>query len=262
MSIAAWIAAIVLGGAGLYALHRLALFLEARGWLFYINRRPQVSLGAAIGSALDPALRRMLEAKQQEHRLEEDESGDGLLRNPRDEGLEIRELERHEVGDVWSIDRAEVIDGIYRYRRGELVLETRHFDVQGWPPGESEHYGPILLDCFDRGGTFYGAFEGATLVGVAVLESRFIGRASDWLQLKFLHVSRAQRGTGLGCALFEKAVARARELGARRLYVSSTPSENSVRFYLHRGCRVTDEVDAALFELEPDDIHLECDVPA
>jgi N-acetylglutamate synthase-like GNAT family acetyltransferase len=33
---------------------------------------------------------------------------------------------------------------------------------------------------------------------------------------------------GLGSALFEKAVARARELGARRLYISSTPSENTV----------------------------------
>jgi hypothetical protein len=33
-----------------------------------------------------------------------------------------------------------------------------------------------------------------------------------------------------------------------------------VRFYLRRGCRVTDEVDAALFALEPEDIHLELDI--
>jgi len=56
-------------------------------------------------------------------------------------------------------------------------------------------------------------------------------------------------------------VAKARELGARRLYISATPSENTVRFYLRRGCRVTDEVDAALFDLEPDDIHLELGIP-
>jgi hypothetical protein len=56
-------------------------------------------------------------------------------------------------------------------------------------------------------------------------------------------------------------VAKARELGARRLYISSTPSENTVRFYLRRGCRVTDDVDAALFKLEPKDIHLEFDIP-
>jgi predicted N-acetyltransferase YhbS len=88
-----------------------------------------------------------------------------------------------------------------------------------------------------------------------------MGRERDQLQLKFLHVGRRHRQAGLGRALFEKAVARARELGARRLYISSTPSENTVRFYLRRGCRVTDEVDAALFELEPEDIHLEFDIP-
>ncbi|HVH04817.1 MAG TPA: GNAT family N-acetyltransferase, partial [Myxococcota bacterium] len=92
------------------------------------------------------------------------------------------------------------------------------------------------------------------------LESRFIGRAQDQLQLKFLHVSRPHRRSGLGRALFDRAAARARELGARRLYVSATPSENTIGFYLRRGCRVADEVDAKLFALEPEDIHLELDL--
>jgi predicted N-acetyltransferase YhbS len=153
-----------------------------------------------------------------------------------------------------------VIDAVYYCSGTELVLRSEHHDVKGWPPGEEERYGPILLDCFDRGGTFYGAFDGETLVGAAVLESRFIGRAMDQLQLKFLHVGRRHRQTGLGCRLFEKAVTRARELGARLLYISSTPSENTVRFYLRRGCRLADPVEAALFELEPEDIHLELDI--
>ena len=174
--------------------------------------------------------------------------------------MKIRELERQEIRDIWSIDRAEVIERIYYLEDDELVLKPEHYDVQGWPPGEPERYGPILLDCFDRGGTFYGAFNGETLIGVMVLESSFMGRDEDQLQLKFLHVSRRYRKTGLGRRLFEKAVARAREFGARRLYISATPSENTIGFYLRRGCRVTDEVDPALFELEPDDIHLELDL--
>jgi predicted N-acetyltransferase YhbS len=176
--------------------------------------------------------------------------------------VRIRELERREVRDLWSIDRGEVVHEVYHLEDDELVLKPEHHDIRGWPPGEPERYGPILLDCFDCGGTFYGAFEGDTLIGAAVLESRFIGRVEDQLQLKFLHVGRGHRQAGLGRTLFDKAVARARELGARRLYISSTPSENTVRFYLRRGCRVTDEVDAALFELEPEDIHLEFDIPA
>ena len=174
--------------------------------------------------------------------------------------MKIREFGRHEIRDVWSIDRAEVIDRVY-YREGkELVLKPEHHDLTGWPPGEPERDGPILLDCFDRGGTFYGAFDIDTLVGAAVLESRFIGPDKDQLQLKFLHVDRRHRRSGLGCALFNKAVARARELGAHRLYISATPSENTVNYYLRRGCRVTDDVDAALFELEPEDIHMEFDI--
>jgi len=169
-------------------------------------------------------------------------------------------LEREEIHDVWSIDRSERIDGLYRHEGDRLVLEPGRHDLRGWPAGEAERYGPMLLDCFDRGGTAYGAFDGERLVAAAVLESRFIGPRRDRLPLKFLHVGRRHRGAGLGSRLFERAVARARELGARKLYVSSTPSKNSVRFYLRRGCRVTGEVDAALFELEPEDIHLELDI--
>jgi len=180
---------------------------------------------------------------------------------PRALGVKIRELDRQGIHDLWSIDRAEVIDKVYYCEDNELVLRSEHHDMRGWPPGEPERYGPILLDCFERGGTFYGAFDGETLIGATVLESRFIGREKDQLQLKFLHVSRGHRQAGLGCTLFERAVAKARELGARRLYVSSTPSENTVRFYLRRGCRVTDDVDAFLFELEPEDIHLDFEIP-
>ena len=176
--------------------------------------------------------------------------------------MTIRELTRQEIEDIWSIDRAEVIDNVYYYENSRLVLKPEHYDMKGWPPGEPEHYGPILLDCFDHGGTFYGAFDGHKLVGTAVLESRFIGHAGDQLQLKFLHVSKGYRKSGLGRALFRRAVAKARELGARRLYISSTPSENTVDFYLGLGCRVTEEVDPVLLELEPKDIHLEFNIPA
>jgi predicted N-acetyltransferase YhbS len=176
--------------------------------------------------------------------------------------VEIRGLQRDEIANVWSIDRAEVIEGIYRLRGGELALERVHHDVPGWPPGEPAHYGPLLLDCVDHGGVAYGAFDGGELIGAAVVESRFIGRANDTIQLKFLHVSRRARGKGVGVALFAKAAARARALGARRLYVSSTESEHTVQFYLRRGCRLAEEVDAALFALEPADIHLALELPA
>ena len=173
----------------------------------------------------------------------------------------FRELKRDEVEQVWTIDRGEFIENVYYLEDGALILKPDPFDVQGWPPGESALYTPILLDCYDRGGTFYGAFMADELIGVAVLESKFMGKDKDQLQLKFLHVSRHHRKKGLGRTLFEQAVGRARELKARRLYISATPSENTVNFYLRLGCVVTKEVDDALFALEPEDIHLEYQIP-
>jgi predicted N-acetyltransferase YhbS len=169
----------------------------------------------------------------------------------------IRELARDEIEDIWGIDRSETIENVYYLRDKALVLEAEHYDMPGWPPGEAERYTPILCDCFDRDGTFYGAFEGSEMVGVAVLESKFIGKAKDQLQLKFMSVDSGYRKKGMGKVLFEKAVERAETLGARRLYISATPSENTVNFYLHMGCEVTGEIDRELFELEPEDIHLE-----
>ena len=173
----------------------------------------------------------------------------------------IREMKRHEVEDIWQIDRSEVIDRIFYHIDGKLVLRAEHYDMTGWPPGEAEQYGPILLDCFDRGGSFYGAYRNDELVGVVILDGMFIGRQRDQFQLKFLHVSSSCRKQGLGQTLFEKAVARARQLGAKRLYISATPSENTVNFYQHLGCVVTGELDSELFQLEPEDIHLEYTIP-
>jgi predicted N-acetyltransferase YhbS len=172
--------------------------------------------------------------------------------------ISLRDLLRREVAQVWSIDRSEVIEGFYHLEGGTLVLRPQHEEVPGWPAGEAEKYTPILLDCFDRGGWFHGAFDEGRLIGVAVLESRFIGR--DQLQLKFLHVSRAYRGQGLGARLFELARDTARKRGAARLYISATPSENTVNFYTRMGCVIAREPDRELFELEPEDIHLECDI--
>lgn len=171
--------------------------------------------------------------------------------------MNIRLLQRDEIPLIWQIDRREIIENVYHLRDGKLVLEPEYYDMQGWPPGEAENYTPILLDCYDRGGFFWGVFENDKLIGISVLESKFIGSRHDTLQLKFLHVDRDCRGQGLGTKLFEVAVQQARELGAKKLYISATPSEHTVNYYMRLGCVLASEIDPELFALEPEDIHLE-----
>jgi len=171
--------------------------------------------------------------------------------------LNIRLLQRDEIPLIWQLDRREIVQNIYVLRDRNLVLKPDYFDIQGWPPGEAELHTPLLLDCYDRGGMFWGAFENSTLFGVAILESKFISSQQDTLQLKFLHVSRDVRKQGLGSRLFNLAAEEARTLGARKLYISATPSENTINYYLRLGCVLATKVEPELFALEPEDIHLE-----
>ncbi|MFX1414991.1 MAG: hypothetical protein ACFFA2_14320 [Promethearchaeota archaeon] len=43
---------------------------------------------------------------------------------------------------------------------------------------------------------------------------------------------------------------------AKKLFIS-TPSKNTIDFYLGIGCKLTNELIPKLYELEPEDIHLQ-----
>lgn len=173
----------------------------------------------------------------------------------------FRDLLKEEIEQVWEIDRSEVIENIYYLENDVLVLKPEFYNMTGWPPGEAEAFYPILLNCFTQGGWFHGLFEDSRLIGVVVLDNKFIGKNKDTLQLKFLHVSAAHRSHGYGGQLFELARLKVEERGAAKMYISATPSENTINFYLKRACTISRETDPILFGLEPDDIHLECSVP-
>ncbi len=98
-----------------------------------------------------------------------------------------------------------------------------------------------------------GAFDGSLLVGFAVLRYRLAERTAE---LAALFVSRAYRRRGIAARLTWRVVELAQADGADALYVSATPSESAVGFYLSQGFRVAQKVDGELFALEPDDIHL------
>lgn len=175
--------------------------------------------------------------------------------------LLFRELAIDELDAIWRIDRGEYIESIYRCSSGALSEETINLQLPGWPPRDREVYAPILRECCEHGGYFCGAFDQGRLVAVVVLGDRFLGGAQDQLQLKLMYVDRAYRKTGLGRRLFEAAVEEARRRGARRLYISSCETKNTVDFYRHLGCKMTSEVDPELLALEPMDIHMEFEIP-
>ena len=44
------------------------------------------------------------------------------------------------------------------------------------------------------------------------------------------------------------------------MYISATPTQHTIDFYLRLGCQVTNEPDPELFAQEPEDIHFEYDL--
>lgn len=176
--------------------------------------------------------------------------------------IEYRLLAKDELQLIWTIDRSEFIARIYVLVDGELVLEELNVDLKGWPPGTPEKDAIEFDEAFDAGAWFLGAWDGAILAGLAVLDKRPLETQGGALQLSFLHVSRRYRGTGVGVELFDRARTEAASNGAPMMYISATESEHTVQFYLARGCRLNPSPDPRLFELEPKDLHLLADCPA
>lgn len=171
--------------------------------------------------------------------------------------IDYHKLHRADIQKIWSIDRTEKIEAQYYFQSGELKLRAVKIDVSGWPVGEPEKYTPILERYYELEGWLYGAFDRQTLVGIVVLGDSFISAARDQLELKFLYVDREYRKQLLGQSLFNLAVQEAAKRDAKSMYISATPTKRTIDFYIRMGCILAKEPDAKLYELEPEDIHLE-----
>jgi len=167
-------------------------------------------------------------------------------------------MEKSEIGRIAEIDRTEHITTTYLIEDGVLVSREVDWKVPRWPLEGSDDFsvnGMIksLVPILEEDGVLYGAFDGDLLAGIAVFRPRL---TKTQAQLVFLHVSNAYRRQGIGTKLQQETERLAIESGAEELYVSATPSESAVGFYKSHGYIPTSEPNPALFELEPDDIHM------
>jgi GNAT superfamily N-acetyltransferase len=167
-------------------------------------------------------------------------------------------MEASELARIGEIDRSEHVTREYSYRRGTLEGRTVDVVVPTWSrSGDHEHSVQGRVDAWqpilDRGGTLVGAFDAEILAGFAIYRPHL---AEGMANLSVLHVSRNYRRKGIGSLLAGEVARLARVDGARRLYVSATPSGPTVEFYRSHGFEPTDEPNEALLGLEPHDIHM------
>ncbi len=171
--------------------------------------------------------------------------------------IEIRRLAADELPRIGEIDRSERVRIGYRQEAEVLIPMPVVWDIPDWFEGDGAHgVGRVTagtLEDLAAGGTAIAAFEDDRLVALAVYRPRLRPATG---QLAFLHVSCSHRRLGIASRLFDRVVRRARADGATSLYVSATPSESAVGFYLSKGFLPTGDPDPRLLEEEPDDIHM------
>jgi GNAT superfamily N-acetyltransferase len=175
--------------------------------------------------------------------------------------MRVERLRSAEVDRVASIDRSEHVDLQYRVIDGELqqvpatITEVPAWDPWGSGPHSVAAETEFCTSALARGGVLLGALHAERTAGLAIIVPRF---EPPMAWLAFLHVSRPDRRKGAAQALWSAAVEIALEAGATSIYVSATPTESAVGFYLRQGCRLAEPAHPDLFALEPDDIHLTC----
>ena len=115
----------------------------------------------------------------------------------------------------------------------------------------------LLKNLHQQGALCVGGFdESNRLIAVQVVYNQHIADYPEAKLLQYFYVDADHQGLGIGTQLMQAAIASAKQLNAKQLYISATPSKRTVDFYLKQGAQLLAQPDQQLFEREPEDIHL------
>ena len=167
--------------------------------------------------------------------------------------ITIRQMPKDQVHQLGELDISESGDMVYKWIEGRVEATHQEWHRPRWDEAANQRHIENVLSDLARGGALLGAFDGESLVGVAVLRYKL---TDDMAQLAGLWVSRDYRRHKVAAGLVQEIVRLAKENGARALYVSATPSRSAVGFYQSQGFQPTLQVNRELYELEPEDIHM------
>ena len=172
--------------------------------------------------------------------------------------IRMRRMQNSEIERIAEIDRSEHVTKAYACKDGSLEPRDVDWQIPRWSTqGDHDHTVQARVDesrlVLDRGGVLLGAFDGETLVGFAIYRPNL---SEDTAQFAMLHISNGYRRQGIGSLFTSEVIKLAKADGAKKLYVSSSPSASTVHFYMNHGFELAQEVNPELYELEPEDIHM------
>lgn len=150
-----------------------------------------------------------------------------------------------------DFNREQKFTRIYVRKGNQYVLEEQS-GVMDWSIDKKREVAKDLMD--DSTYISYIASEGDKIIGFVSL----VRKMTDDRRMIFdvIQVDKSWRGQGIGRLLWEKAAEEARLNGAKELYISACPSEETIGFYRAMGADVTDDPIIAIAKDEPDDLQL------
>ena len=159
----------------------------------------------------------------------------------------------------YSLDdfkRHQAVTECWRNIDGEWKLLPIAF-TEDWGLEKCREEAADLLQRADRDLIVFVALQNDKVVGYVTVNTRAMGARSQYLQLESFQVSEPFRGQGVGKALFAKACAAAKELGAQKLYISAHSSKESQAAYRALGCVHAQESIPWIADQEPYDVQME-----
>lgn len=185
-----------------------------------------------------------------------------MEKNTDDEvNIEIRELKRVDLhcNFLKKFNRYQITNRVWYKERNEndkYILKDDYF-IDTWDEDRKIQIVEYLRECIGRGGLAVGAYYGNDLIGFANIESELVGTNKEYLELPFIHVSNEFRDRGIGKKLFKLCSIKAKEKGAKKLYIGAHPSVETQDFYKSIGCTYAVEINKDIFNREPLDIQME-----
>lgn len=164
--------------------------------------------------------------------------------------IELKKLSRGDLEKVYQIDRSENVDRIYR-ASGEF-LEASDYSME--VPSSHAFWEKLLTwwkDELDAGAEAFGAFDGDTLTGIAMLKH---GVAEKTDEIIAMYVSAEYRLSGIAKSLYLEIEDSARGSGASDLVVSTTPTGAAVDFYQSQGFAFDAGANCSIREAEDKEI--------
>jgi len=175
-------------------------------------------------------------------------------------GLEVKELtlDDLQLNLLQHFNRYQKVGRCWRLEGDKWVLKDIPF-VEKWDTKlKEEIVTDDFVNCLKSGGFLWGVFNSDNqLIAFANISSNLFGCDNQYVQLIQLHVSYEYRGAGVGKNLFQLCSQKAKQLGAKKLYISAHSSEESHRFYESLGCVDAMEIDEKIAASEPYDRQME-----